>query len=55
MEDHLITLIKADEMKPRKHPGVMKTRTAEVPSTVISAMEILIKGKFKNIGDFGHL
>lgn len=54
MEDHLITLIKADEMKPRKHPGVMKTRTAEVPSKVISAMEILIKGKFKNI-DFRHL
>jgi hypothetical protein len=54
MEDQLIARIKADEMKPRKHPGVMKTRTAEVPATVISAMKVVIMGKYKSIGDFRH-
>jgi hypothetical protein len=54
MEDQLIARIKADEIKPRKHPGVMKTRTAEVPAEVISAMKVIIKGKYKNIGDFKY-
>lgn len=52
MEDQLIARIKADEMKPRKHPGVMKARTVEVPAAVVSAMKVIIKGKYKNIGDF---
>jgi hypothetical protein len=45
MDDQLIARIKADEMKPRKHPGIMKVKTAEVPVTVVSAMEVVIKGK----------
>jgi hypothetical protein len=54
MEDHLIARIKADEMKPRKHPGVMNTRTVEVPAAVISAMKVIIKGKYENTGDFKY-
>ncbi|PNF28864.1 hypothetical protein B7P43_G04416 [Cryptotermes secundus] len=45
MEDQLIALIKADEMKPRKHPGVMKARTVEVPAAVVSTMKVIIKDK----------
>jgi hypothetical protein len=54
MEDQLIARIKADEMKPRKHPGVMKTRTAEVPPAAINVMKVIMKGKYKNIGDFKY-
>lgn len=45
MESQLIDRINADEIKPRKHPGVMKMRISEVPAAVINAMEVVMKDK----------
>jgi hypothetical protein len=47
MGSHLINCIKAGEMKPRKHPGVMKVKTAEVPAMITNAMQVVMKGKYK--------
>jgi hypothetical protein len=52
MESQLIDLIKDNEIKPRRHPGVMKIRTAEVPAMTINAMQVIMKGKYKIINDF---
>jgi hypothetical protein len=49
MEGQLIDHIKADEIKPRKHPGVMKVRTVEVPAVIINAMQVAMKGKYRLI------
>jgi len=46
MESQLIDRINADEIKPRKHPGVMKMRISEVPAAVINAMQVVMKGKW---------
>lgn len=57
MESQLIDRINADEIKPRKHPGVMKMRISEVPAAVINAMEVIMKGKCGVIDNFmitGH-
>jgi hypothetical protein len=45
MESQLIDRINADEIKPRKHPGVMKMRISEVPAAIINAMQVVLKGK----------
>ncbi|GFG29146.1 hypothetical protein Cfor_00216 [Coptotermes formosanus] len=54
MESQLIDRINADEIKPRKHPGVMKTRISEVPAMIINAMQAVMKDKpvkaFRNGG-----
>jgi hypothetical protein len=52
MEDQLIDRIKDNEMKPRRHPGVMKISTAEVPAVIINAMQDIMKGKYRIINDF---
>ena len=46
MEENLSNRIQANEIKPRKHPGVMKIKTVEVPASVISAMKLILKGLF---------
>jgi hypothetical protein len=55
MESQLVDRIVADEIKPRKHPGVMKIRISEVPAAVISAMQVVLKGEFKVIDKFKFL
>ena len=60
MESRLIGRINADEIKPRKHPGVLKTRIAEVPAAVINAIQVVMKGKCEVTDNFmfmitGHL
>jgi hypothetical protein len=55
MESQLIDRINADEIKPRKHPGVMKTRISEVPAMIINAMQAVMKGKCEVIDSFKFL
>ena len=55
MESQLIDRINADEIKPRKHPGVMKMRISEVPAAVINAMQVVMKGKCEVIDNFKFL
>jgi len=55
MESELIDRINADEIKPRKHPGVMKMRISEVPGAVINAMQVVMKGKCGVIDNFKFL
>jgi hypothetical protein len=52
MESQLINRIVAEEIKPRKHPGVMKTRIPEVPATIINAVQVVIKGKCEVINNY---
>ncbi|XP_021935018.1 methyltransferase-like protein 17, mitochondrial isoform X2 [Zootermopsis nevadensis] len=53
MESQLIDHIKDHEIKPRKHPGVMKIRIAEVPVVVINAMKAVLKDKPVKAISFG--
>jgi hypothetical protein len=55
MESQLVDRIIADEIKPRKHPGVMKIRISEVPAAVISAMQVVLKGECQVIDNFKFL
>ncbi|KAJ9580424.1 hypothetical protein L9F63_024400 [Diploptera punctata] len=45
MEENLLNHLQNNEIKPRKHPGVMKIKTVEVPAAVVDAMKLILKDK----------
>ncbi|XP_069698787.1 ribosome assembly protein METTL17, mitochondrial isoform X2 [Periplaneta americana] len=45
MELELISQFESNRLKPRKHPGAMKTSTAEVPAVAVKAMQSVMKDK----------
>ncbi|PSN51932.1 Methyltransferase-like protein 17 [Blattella germanica] len=43
MEEHLINSMESKEIKPRKHPGLMKIQTVQVPASAVKAMTVVLK------------